>query len=186
MCVSWQLKKQEDESCAKANQAYTAYKNQLQSTNATRQEFFQSQLPSNILALKGLDDECCTAIRYQLARYAYIYEEALVLDGLALDNDEGNGLRSLTEKIDHGVDTEELVKEFSRKAQPLNKEDIQYKEYVMVKYEEINIANNNNGKNNSYAIVSSGNEYIKTKSCLWSITDQADGKRQERDTTYSD
>ncbi|CAO3681211.1 hypothetical protein G6F70_005068 [Rhizopus microsporus] len=126
-----QLKKQEDESCAKANQAYTAYKNQLQSTNATRQEFFRSQLPSNILALKGLDDECCTAIRYQLARYAYIYEEALVLDGLALDNDEGNGLRSLTEKIDHGVDTEELVKEFSRKAQPLNKEDIQYKEYVM-------------------------------------------------------
>ncbi|CEG72035.1 hypothetical protein RMATCC62417_07664 [Rhizopus microsporus] len=126
-----QLKKQEDESCAKANQAYTVYKNQLQSTNATRQEFFQSQLPSNILALKGLDDECCTAIRYQLARYAYIYEEALVLDGLALDNDEGNGLRSLTEKIDHGVDTEELVKEFSRKAQPLNKEDIQYKEYVM-------------------------------------------------------
>jgi hypothetical protein len=34
-------------------------------------------------------DECCVALRYQLARYAYIYEEALAADGIALDNDDG-------------------------------------------------------------------------------------------------
>jgi hypothetical protein len=29
------------------------------------------------------------ALQYQLARYAYIYERALVADGYALDNDSG-------------------------------------------------------------------------------------------------
>jgi hypothetical protein len=29
------------------------------------------------------------ALRYQLASYAYIFEQALTEDGLALDNDQG-------------------------------------------------------------------------------------------------
>lgn len=127
-----QLKRQVDDSCTKANQAHTAYKNQLVTTNAARQDYYTSQLPSDIKTLKSTGDECCTAIRYQLARYAYIFEEALTLDGLALDNDEGNGLRSLTEKIDFNHDTAESVKEFSVKANNLKKKDIPYQEYPMV------------------------------------------------------
>lgn len=39
--------------------------------------------------LKAVDDECSVALRYQLASYAYTYEQALTEDGLALDNDQG-------------------------------------------------------------------------------------------------
>jgi hypothetical protein len=39
--------------------------------------------------LKSIGDECNVALRYQLARYAYIYEQALTADGYALDNDDG-------------------------------------------------------------------------------------------------
>lgn len=81
-----------------------------------------------------MDDECCTAIRYQLARYAYVFEEALTVDGLALDNDEGTGLRSLTEKIDFNQDTASVVKDFSDRARSLKKADIPYKEYPMVSF----------------------------------------------------
>ncbi|KAI8646362.1 Rho GTPase activation protein [Parasitella parasitica] len=126
-----QLKKQVDESCIKANQAQTTYKNQLITANAARQEYYQTQLPSDLITLKSVDDECCTAIRYQLARYAYMFEESITRDGLALDNDDGQGLRSLTEKIDYQTDIAELVEEFSGKANSAKKEDIPYKEYPM-------------------------------------------------------
>ncbi|KAI7895986.1 Rho GTPase activation protein [Mucor mucedo] len=126
-----QLKRQVDESCLKANGALTGYKNQLTTTNATRNDYFTSQLPSDIKTLKSVDDECCTAVRYQLARYAYIFEESLTKDGYALDNDEGRGLRSLTEKIDFIADTADLVKDYSGRAQTLKKDDIPYKEYPM-------------------------------------------------------
>ncbi|GAN08229.1 rhoGAP-domain-containing protein [Mucor ambiguus] len=126
-----QLKKQVDESCVKANHAQTTYKNQLVTTNATRQDYYQTQLPSDLGTLKSVDDECCTAIRYQLARYAYLFEEALTRDGLALDNDDGQGLRSLTEKIDYQTDISDVVKEYIGKAHKVKKEDIPYKEYPM-------------------------------------------------------
>ncbi|KAI9470624.1 MAG: Rho GTPase activation protein [Benjaminiella poitrasii] len=126
-----QLKRQLDDASTKASQAQAIYKKQLNTTNATRQEYYQNQLPSDLLTLKSVGDECCTAIRYQLARYAYLFEESLILDGLALDNDEGKGLRSLTEKIDFAADIVQIVKEFGGRAHSVKKTDIPYKEYTM-------------------------------------------------------
>ncbi|GAA5810617.1 hypothetical protein MFLAVUS_004040 [Mucor flavus] len=126
-----QLKRQVDDSYAKANQAHAAYKIQLRAANASRNDYYNSQLPSDIKTLKSAGDECCIAIRYQLARYAFTFEEALTADGLALDNDNGHGLRSLTEKVDFYNDTAELVNEFKVKATKLNKSDIPYQEYPM-------------------------------------------------------
>lgn len=57
-----------------------------------------------IQGLKDVNDECCAALRYQLARYAYAFEQAIALDGLALDDDHGMGLRSLAERIDKESD----------------------------------------------------------------------------------
>jgi hypothetical protein len=105
----------------------------LITTNAARHDYYQTQLPSDIMTLKSVDDECCTAIRYQLARYAYVFEEALIRDGYALDNDEGTGLRSLTEKIDYQTDTASMVKDFSGRARSIKKADIPFKEFPMVK-----------------------------------------------------
>ncbi|KAI8981776.1 Rho GTPase activation protein [Mycotypha africana] len=111
-----QLKRQVDESCAKANQAQSIYKNQLIATNAARQNYYQIKLPSDLFTLKSVDDECNAATRYQLARYSYLFEEALTKDGYALDNDDGTGLRSLTEKIDYDIDIVEVVKRMMVKA----------------------------------------------------------------------
>ncbi|RCH80413.1 hypothetical protein CU098_003343, partial [Rhizopus stolonifer] len=128
-----QFQKQVDDSCAKANQAQTSYKNQLATTNATRQDYFQSQLPSDIIHLKSIGDECCGATRYQLARYSYLFEVAITADGEALDNDRGTGLRSLCEKINNDQDTFTVVREFGERAINFRKADIPYKEYPMSK-----------------------------------------------------
>lgn len=80
-----------------------------------------------------MGDECCVALRYQLARYAYIFEQGLTADGLALDNDDGLGLRSLTEKIDKDADMADFIKSYSsRSSGRAYKTDIPYKEYSMV------------------------------------------------------
>jgi hypothetical protein len=36
-----------------------------------------------------VDDECNVALRYQLASYAYTFEQAIAEDGIALDNEQG-------------------------------------------------------------------------------------------------
>ena len=80
-----------------------------------------------------MGDECCVALRYQLARYAYIFEQGLTADGLALDNDDGLGLRSLTEKIDKDADIIEFLKSYSNRGNTRSyKSEIPFKEYSMV------------------------------------------------------
>ncbi|KAI9248914.1 Rho GTPase activation protein [Sporodiniella umbellata] len=126
-----QLKKISDECCTKASMALSAYKSQLSLTNAARQEYFQTQLPEGIGALYCLDRETVVATRYNLARYSYFYETSTAAIGHSLDNDEGNGLRSLVQKIDIGQDSKELVSNFSRQSPGLKREDIPCTEYKM-------------------------------------------------------
>ncbi|KAI9255239.1 Rho GTPase activation protein [Phascolomyces articulosus] len=128
-----QLNKMEEEARVKATMADQNYRQQLQQTNASRQEYFQAHLPKILSSLKDVGDECSVALRYQLARYAYIFEQALTADGLALDNDDGLGLRSLTEKIDKDADLADFIKSYSSRgnSRTYNKSDIPYKEYSM-------------------------------------------------------
>ncbi|KAI9319011.1 Rho GTPase activation protein [Dichotomocladium elegans] len=127
-----QLNKMEEEARHKATLADQSYRNQLHATNAARQEYFQTHLPKIVTDLKDVDDECCVALRYQLARYAYIFEQGLTADGLALDNDDGLGLRSLTEKIDKDADMIDFIKSYSSRGNVRTyKNDIPYKEYSM-------------------------------------------------------
>ncbi|ORY95254.1 Rho GTPase activation protein [Syncephalastrum racemosum] len=127
-----QLNRLEEEARMKATMADQNYRQQLQATNASRQDYFQFHLPKILSALKDIGDECCVALRYQLARYAYIYEQALTADGLALDNDDGLGLRSLTEKIDKDSDMVDFIKSYSTRSNTrTHKQEIPFKEYSM-------------------------------------------------------
>ncbi|KAI8371647.1 Rho GTPase activation protein [Radiomyces spectabilis] len=126
-----QLDRQEEEARSRAAAADQAYKQHLQNANTARQIYYQTHLPKTLRELKSIGDECSVALRYQLARYAYIYEQALTADGLALDNDDGLGLRSLTEKIDIDGDLAAFVDNFRNRAGTAQKNDIPYKEYVM-------------------------------------------------------
>ncbi|SAL95699.1 hypothetical protein [Absidia glauca] len=139
-----QLNRMEEEARYKATMADKHYRQQLQVTNASRQEYFQIHLPKILTELKAVGDECCVALRYQLARYAYIYEEALAADGIALDNDDGLGLRSLTEKIDKESDLIQYINSYHGRSGKLQKNDIQYKEYSMSVASPMNTGSNTN------------------------------------------
>ncbi|KAI8073315.1 Rho GTPase activation protein, partial [Gongronella butleri] len=131
------LNRMEEEARYKVTVADKNYRQQLQTTNASRQEYYQIHLPKILTDLKAIDDECCVALRYQLARYSYIYEEALAADGIALDNDDGLGLRSLTEKIDKDADIALYINTYHGRtgnsgAPKGGKNDSPYKDYNMV------------------------------------------------------
>ncbi|KAF7724834.1 hypothetical protein EC973_000719 [Apophysomyces ossiformis] len=126
-----QLEKAEEEARAKATMADQNYRAQLQTTNISRQQYFQNHLPNILTGLKAVGDECCVALRYQLARYAYIFEQAVMADGIALDNDDGLGIRSLTEKINMEADTSEFIRSYSDRVGRVQKNEIPYKEYSM-------------------------------------------------------
>ncbi|ORX50194.1 RhoGAP-domain-containing protein [Hesseltinella vesiculosa] len=127
-----QLSRLEEEARYKVTLADKNYRQQLQSTNASRQEYYQAHLPKILTDLKAIDDECCVALRYQLARYSYIYEEALAADGIALDNDDGLGLRSLTEKIDKDADFTLFINSYHGRNGKTSKSDSPYKDYNLV------------------------------------------------------
>lgn len=80
-----------------------------------------------------MDDECSVALRYQLASYAYTYEQALTEDGLALDNDQGNGLRGLITKIDKDADWVEFVRLCTERSGKIQKNEIIPQENMVTK-----------------------------------------------------
>ncbi|KAI7876933.1 RhoGAP-domain-containing protein [Lichtheimia hyalospora FSU 10163] len=88
---------------------------QLQ-TNSLKLENHRTHLPAMLMSLKDVNDECCAALRYQLARYAYAFEQAIALDGLALDDDHGMGLRSLAERIDKESDLFDFIQSYNNQS----------------------------------------------------------------------
>ncbi|KAI9308068.1 Rho GTPase activation protein [Cunninghamella echinulata] len=132
----YQLNRTEEEAHSKAETADQHYRQQLQVVNTTRQEYFSTHLPEMLVGLKAVGDECCVALQYQLARYGYIYERALVADGYALDNDNGLGLRSLAEKIDKDQDLMEFIKSCNGQrgtssTRVIQRGELPYKPYIM-------------------------------------------------------
>ncbi|RUP45058.1 hypothetical protein BC936DRAFT_148666 [Jimgerdemannia flammicorona] len=87
-----QLERQEEDARMKAAISNENYKSQLAATNQARHDYFHSHLPKILSILKETGDECAVALRYHLSRYAYVFEQAVVADGYALDNDDGGGI----------------------------------------------------------------------------------------------
>ncbi|KAL0095102.1 Rho GTPase activation protein [Phycomyces blakesleeanus] len=126
-----QLGKIEEEARTKAGIADQAYRHQLKLTNQSRNEYYTVHLPKIITDLKAVGDECCVAMRYQLARYAYRFEQALVSDGMEIDPEDGDGLRSLAEKIDHVGDLNGYIQSCQARVAKVQKLDIPFREYSM-------------------------------------------------------
>ncbi|KAI8991251.1 Rho GTPase activation protein [Mycotypha africana] len=105
-----QLDKNENDCRAKMDAADAQYKLQYERAMQAQAEYYEKHLPLVLKELKNVDDECNVALRYQLASYAYTFEQALAEDGLALDNDQGTGLRALITKIDKEADWIDFVR----------------------------------------------------------------------------
>ncbi|KAI7867097.1 Rho GTPase activation protein [Spinellus fusiger] len=126
-----QLDRMEEEASTKAAAAEQTYRQQLQTTNQSRSEYYSVHLPKLMADLKAVGDECCVAMRYQLANYAYRYEQALVADAMEVDKDPGLGLRSLVEKIDTTSDLHSYLQSYPSHASKLQKIPLPFKDYVM-------------------------------------------------------
>ncbi|KAI8997877.1 Rho GTPase activation protein [Pilobolus umbonatus] len=118
-----QLDKTEADCRSRMEIADAQYKQQHKKTLQTYAEYYEVHLPSILKDLKAVDDECYAALRYQLANYAYTYEQALAKDGLALDNDQGKGLRILTSKIDKDADWIEFVRLCTERSERIQKNE---------------------------------------------------------------
>ncbi|KAG1585018.1 hypothetical protein G6F48_007530 [Rhizopus delemar] len=118
-----QLDRNENDCRHKMDAADSQYKLQQKKTVQAHAEYYETHLPKVLSELKAVDDECSVALRYQLASYAYTFEQALTEDGLALDNDQGKGLRSLINKIDKDSDWIEFVRLCSDRSGRIQKND---------------------------------------------------------------
>ncbi|RCH91060.1 hypothetical protein CU098_001832 [Rhizopus stolonifer] len=118
-----QLDRTEIDCRNKMDAADAQYKAQQKKTIQTHAEYYETHLPKILRDLKAVDDECSVALRYQLASYAYTFEQALTEDGLALDNDQGNGLRGLITKIDREADWTEFVRLCAERSAKIQKAD---------------------------------------------------------------
>ncbi|RUS14367.1 Rho GTPase activation protein [Endogone sp. FLAS-F59071] len=125
------LERQEEDARMKAAVSNENYKSQLMATNQARHDYFQVHLPKILSLLKETGDECTVALRYHLSRYAYVFEQAVVADGYALDNDDGVGLRSLAERINKDVDLKDYVRSYGGRVGRVHGGEIPYKEYNM-------------------------------------------------------
>jgi hypothetical protein len=102
----------------KAASADDQYKQQLLYSNSLRKDYFEKHLPkmlsvciasencsschkarilTALQTLKETDSVCCVALRYQIARYAYSFEQTVVANGKELDNEEGRKKGSLAD-----------------------------------------------------------------------------------------
>ncbi|KAG4100936.1 RhoGAP-domain-containing protein [Neocallimastix lanati (nom. inval.)] len=126
------LQKVEDEARNKAAQANEAFKQQLVSTNATRREFFGKNLPRILRSLKEANDECDNSLQYNLEKYSYSYENALMSDATTISPlNEAQGLRKIIQKIDNANDFVEYIRKPLIKGTKFEKNDITFNEYKM-------------------------------------------------------
>ncbi|CEG72606.1 hypothetical protein RMATCC62417_08137 [Rhizopus microsporus] len=125
-----QLDRNESDCRSKMDAADTQYKLQQKKTIQAHTEYYETHLPKVLSELKAVDDECSIALRYQLASYAYTFEQALTEDGLALDNDQGKGLRSLIGKIDKDADWAEFVRLCAERSGRVQKSEYLAQDYM--------------------------------------------------------
>ncbi|KAJ9106365.1 hypothetical protein QFC21_001511 [Naganishia friedmannii] len=79
-----QIQRQEDETRARMNSASEQFKKAVQDNQATKQEFFNLQLPKILRQMKECADELDMGCQYHMARYAYLFETTLLADGSAV------------------------------------------------------------------------------------------------------
>ncbi|KAG5654214.1 hypothetical protein H0H81_006248 [Sphagnurus paluster] len=91
---------------ARMSTASDMYRKAVTDTQATRQEYFNFQLPRILRSLKECADEMDLGTQYHLTRYAFLFESIVLSDGgiLVPPQEEGLGLKASIETIDNRSD----------------------------------------------------------------------------------
>ncbi|KAF8801325.1 RhoGAP-domain-containing protein [Phlegmacium glaucopus] len=109
------IQRQEDDIRSRLSTASDQYRKAVTDTQATRQEYFNFQLPRILRALKECADEIDLGTQYHLTRYAFLFESIVLSDGSTLvpPNEEGLGLKATIETIDNRSDFKTYMQNYA-------------------------------------------------------------------------
>jgi len=111
-----QIARTEDECRAKQGHAHDTLRSEAQTAQAKRQEYFQQQLPQILRAYKESLDELETGLQFQLMRYAFLYENIALSDGLCVnplgDKSAPPGLRDAVASINNKGDFKDFMQNY--------------------------------------------------------------------------
>lgn len=111
-----QMARNEDECRAKKGHAHDTLRSEAQTAQAKRQEYFQQQLPQILRAYKESLDELETGLQFQLMRYAFLYENIALSDGLCVnplgDKSAPQGLRDAAASINNKSDFKDFMQNY--------------------------------------------------------------------------
>jgi len=136
-----QMQRMEEDARAKMNSMSDAYRQQVLSTQTVRQEYFNLQLPRMLkvchsLAFPGLCnanktcddpqslketlDEIDLGTQFHISRYAFLYENMLLNEGLTVSPpdvpgvvEDGPGLKAIAESIDNRDDFKNFMQNYA-------------------------------------------------------------------------
>lgn len=116
-----QLQRMEEDARYKMNSLSDTYRQSVISTQTIRQEYFNLQLPRMLKSLKESLDEIDLGTQFHLSRYAYLFENLLVNDGLTVSpatglggaTDDAPGLKAIAESIDNREDFKKFMQNYA-------------------------------------------------------------------------
>lgn len=111
------IQRQEDDVRARMAQSSETFRKAALESQALRQEYFNFQLPKILRLLKECADELDMGTQYHLSRFAFLYESAIVGDGVLLNPmgtpDEGPGMKAIFEAIDNRTDFKSYMQNYA-------------------------------------------------------------------------
>ena len=111
-----QLLKQEEDIRNRISQASDSFRRHAHESSNLRSEYWEVYMPRMIRNLKECSDEIDLGTQYHLERYAFLFENALLNEGVTitpLAKEDGPGLRSLVEEIDNQRDFKTFMQNFA-------------------------------------------------------------------------
>lgn len=111
-----QMVRHESEFRIKKGHAHETLCGEAQSAQTKRQEYFQQQLPQVLRGYKESLDELETGVQFQLVRYAFLYENIALSDGVSInplgDKTAPMGLRDAAASINNQADFKDFMQNF--------------------------------------------------------------------------
>lgn len=111
-----QILKQEEDIRNRISQASDSFKRHAQESSSLRSEYWEIYMPRIVRSLKECSDEIDLGVQYHLERYAFLMENSLLNEGVAvtpLAKEDGPGLRALVERIDNQKDFKTFMQNYA-------------------------------------------------------------------------
>ncbi|TPX51277.1 hypothetical protein SeLEV6574_g00405 [Synchytrium endobioticum] len=138
------LQKNEDDLRVRVAQANDGFKRQLEHVQEKRNTYFVKHLPMLIKVVKEANDEADQGLQKSLVKYAQMYEQALMDEGITIaplpkeDEETKMSLIRVIEGVDHEGDLHAFMKNYVPKPAQLQKAEQRFGAYFPTSLESSN------------------------------------------------